>query len=81
MWEGELKEMSGRINSMRRALVTEMKNVGSTRNWSHVEKQIGMFAYTGITPEQVVSLRDKHHVYMTLDGRISLAGLNKKNVQ
>jgi len=35
-----------------------------------------MFSYTGLTPAQVENMTQKHHVYMTKDGRISLAGLN-----
>jgi len=27
--------------------------VGSTRDWSHIINQIGMFCYTGMTEEQV----------------------------
>jgi hypothetical protein len=39
-----------------------------------------MFAYTGLTPAQTQILGDKYHVYMTRDGRISVAGLNKNNI-
>ena len=37
-----------------------------------------MFAYTGLTKEQVQLLTDKYHIYMTFDGRISMAGLSAK---
>ena len=40
-----------------------------------------MFAYTGMTEAQVLQIRADHHVYMTNDGRISIAGVNTKNVQ
>lgn len=80
MWKDELQVMSGRINAMRSKVVSELKDAGSTKDWSHITKQIGMFAYTGLNPEQVMSLRDKYHIYMTMDGRISMAGLNEKNV-
>lgn len=33
-----------------------------------------MFAFLGITPEQVAQLAKEHHVYLTKDGRISVAG-------
>ena len=39
-----------------------------------------MFAYTGLTKEQVQKMRDESAVYCTLDGRISVAGLNRDNV-
>lgn len=30
--------------------------IGSTRDWSHITKQIGMFCYSGLNPEQVSSV-------------------------
>ena len=52
-WRKDVKVMADRIISMRKALTTELKNLGSTRNWEHIENQIGMFCFTGLTPEQV----------------------------
>ena len=46
------------------------------KDWGFVLKQIGMFSFTGLTPKQVANMTDKWAVYMTKDGRISLAGLN-----
>ena len=39
-----------------------------------------MFCYTGLTPEEVLRLTADHHIYLTKDGRISMAGINSKNV-
>jgi aspartate aminotransferase len=33
-----------------------------------------MFCFTGLTPEQVLKLTKEHHIYLTKDGRISVAG-------
>lgn len=41
----------------------------------------GMFAFLGISPEQVETLKNKHHVYLTKDGRISVAGVTPDNVR
>jgi len=79
-WRVELQAMADRINGMRSALVSELAKAGSTRNWSHITDQIGMFCFTGLSPEQVGKLKDEQHIYMTGDGRISVAGLNSKNV-
>ncbi len=46
MWYDELKVMSGRIADMRSGLERELKNAGSKHDWSHISKQIGMFAFT-----------------------------------
>lgn len=42
---------------------------------------LGMFSFTGISKEQVEDLAEYAHVYMTKDGRISMAGLNEHNIQ
>lgn len=39
-----------------------------------------MFAYTGLNTTQVNQLKDDHAIYMTADGRISIAGLNTGNL-
>jgi aspartate aminotransferase len=80
-WYLDLKTMSSRIFSMREALVKLLKEKGSPFDWSHITKQIGMFAFTGLNPDQVRSLTENHHIYLTGDGRISIAGLNTKNVE
>jgi len=41
----------------------------------------GMFCYTGLSPEQVDELVKEHHVYLTKDGRISVAGVTSQNIQ
>lgn len=40
-----------------------------------------MFAYTGLTPEQMDTLAKEHSVYATRDGRISVAGITTANVK
>jgi aspartate aminotransferase len=63
------------------ALKDGLAKAGSTRNWEHVTSQIGMFTFSGMTPEQVEKLRTEYHIYMTKNGRISMAGVTSKNVQ
>ena len=40
-----------------------------------------MFAFTGLSSAEVASLTADHHIYLTKDGRISMAGLNSSNVK
>jgi aspartate aminotransferase, mitochondrial len=80
-WESDLKVMASRIASMRSQLVDLLKEKGSLHDWSHIRKQMGMFAYTGLSPDQSEQLVKKYHIYMTLDGRISLTGLNSSNIE
>jgi aspartate aminotransferase len=74
-------DMAKRIDGMRYELRQALEDLGSSRSWDHVTSQIGMFAYSGLSKDQVVALREKHHIYCTLDGRISMAGVTSKNVQ
>lgn len=80
-WYSECKAMADRILSMRSALKSALEDLGSAKNWDHITQQIGMFCYSGISPEQVDIMREKHHIYMTKDGRISMAGVTTGNVK
>jgi aspartate aminotransferase len=80
-WYKECKQMADRIIDMRTALTNGLKKAGSTKNWDHINKQIGMFCFSGMTPEQVDKLRTEYHIYMTKNGRISMAGITTKNVE
>jgi len=80
-WYREVKVMADRIISMRKSLVDQLKQVGSKKDWSHITNQIGMFCYTGLNSNQVTTLKDKWHVYMTSDGRISMAGVFSDKVK
>ena len=80
-WYSECKFMADRIITMRTALVDGLKKAGSTKNWDHVTSQIGMFCFSGLTPEQVERLRTEFHIYMTKNGRISMASVTSKNVE
>jgi len=80
LWHTEVKLMADRIINMRVQLVANLKALGSTRDWSHITNQIGMFCYSGLTPEQVDRLRDEFHIYMTSNGRISMAGVFSSKV-
>jgi len=79
-WLKDVKLMADRIISMRHALRSGLTREGSKRDWSHVTDTIGMFCYTGMTPEQVSRLWSDFSVYLTKDGRISIAGITSKNV-
>lgn len=80
-WLKEVKMMADRITSMRLALRQELEALGSKIPWNHITDQIGMFCYTGLKTEQVERITKEYHVYLTKDGRISIAGINSSNVK
>ncbi|WZY92809.1 hypothetical protein YC2023_065138 [Brassica napus] len=80
LWLKEVKIMADRIIGMRTTLRESLEKLGSPLSWEHVTKQIGMFCYSGLTPEQVDRLTSEYHIYMTRNGRISMAGVTTGNV-
>jgi len=81
-WEANLRTMAGRIIDMRKSLRGKLEELnGKEGSWKHITDQIGMFSFTGLTEKQVLKIRNDAHVYMTKNGRISMAGLNTKNVE
>jgi aspartate aminotransferase len=80
-WEDNLRTMSGRIIEMRTALRNKLEELKTPGEWNHITDQIGMFSFTGLNEAQVEKLKVESHIYMTKNGRISMAGLNTKNVE
>ncbi len=79
-WQHELTQMRERIISMREGLVARMNNRGANGRFDYIISQQGMFSFLGISAQQVKVLREKYAVYMVDTGRVSLAGLNKNNI-
>lgn len=80
-WKQALREMSSRLKSMRQSLRQHLEDMNTPGNWNHITEQIGMFSYTGLTVSQVKFLISEFHIYLSDNGRISIAGLNTENVQ
>lgn len=79
-WKEELKTVAGRIILMRTRLLEELQNLKVPGDWTHITSQIGMFSYTGLTTVQCENMINKWHCYMIKNGRISMSGVNSKNV-
>jgi len=80
-WKADIVVMAERIISLRKQLVELLEAKGTPGSWKHITEQIGMFSFTGLQPRQVEALCQKAHIYMTGNGRISMAGLNSKNIE
>jgi aspartate aminotransferase len=79
-WSRELIPMRERIAGMRNLLTDCLRDATKTAAFDFIGTQRGMFSLLGIAAEAVVRLREQHHIYMTPDGRINLAGLTPDNV-
>lgn len=76
-WLGEVSGMAGRIIKMRALLKENLEQLGSKRDWSHITSQIGMFAYTGLTPDQMDKLA-KEVSRVKLGHHLKSSGLTKQ---
>jgi aspartate aminotransferase len=80
-WEDEVAAMRKRIQGLRHDAVQQLRNFCPQRDFGFIEAQRGMFSYLGVTVEQVRELQTRHHVYMTDDSRINVAGLRRENLE
>jgi aspartate/tyrosine/aromatic aminotransferase len=80
MWLDDVKTMADRIAGLRTSLYKALQDRKVPGKWEQILEQIGMFSYTGLNPKQVQALTDKWHIYLTKNGRISMAGLTTKNL-
>ena len=80
-WASELNAMRVRIQAMREKLHAVLSAKLPARDFSYFLSQRGMFSYTGLTAQQVDTLREQHAVYLVRSGRMCVAGLNSSNVE
>ena len=78
-WEHELGEMRSRIHTMRAGLVDKLAALGAP-DFSFINRQAGMFSYSGLSKAQVHRLRDEYAIYALDTGRICVAALNHANL-
>jgi aspartate aminotransferase len=79
-WTDELAGMRERIQGLRNELVKRLSAACPQRDFSFIAAQKGMFSFLGVDVNQVRELRAAHHVYMTDDSRINIAGLRSQNI-
>ncbi|KAJ5379168.1 hypothetical protein N7509_012287 [Penicillium cosmopolitanum] len=79
-WREEVRGMAIGLKGRRRALRAALEKLKTPGDWQHLTDQNGMFSYLGLSKEQVDILQNKYHVYVQDSGRISIAGLNRFNI-
>ena len=72
--------MAERIIGMRSGLRDRLEKLGTPGTWNHITDQIGMFSFTGLSPEMVAFLINEKHIYLLKNGRVSMAGLTPGNI-
>lgn len=79
-FQEDILTMSQRIIKMREKLYEAIQKLKPKDDWSYIIKQQGMFAYTHLSKEQVIKLREVHGIYMLEMGRVSMCGVTEENV-
>jgi aromatic-amino-acid transaminase len=80
LWEEELAGMRLRIRGMRAALAERLRAEGVSGDLGYVQRQCGMFSYSGLSAPQMQRLRSEFGVYGLDSGRICVAALNEGNL-
>jgi len=79
-WEAELAEMRARIHKMRVLFVATLKDKGVKTDFSFIERQNGMFSFSGLNQEQVLKIRADSAVYAVNSGRFNVAAMTEDNM-
>ncbi len=79
LWRQELGAMRSRIHTMRAAFVDKLAALGAP-DFGFINRQAGMFSYSGLSKAQVDRLREEFAIYALSSGRICVAALNTGNI-
>lgn len=75
-WLSDLKAVRHRLHSMRQELIQRLG-----KEFDYLKHHQGMFSFIDLDKPQVHRLIQEFGIYMTDNGRISIAGLNKQNIE
>ena len=80
VWHKELQSMQNRIQTTRDALATCFFQYTGQSKFSFIRNQFGLFSCLGCSPDEATRLQKEYGIYITIDGRINITGLNSKNI-
>ncbi len=80
LWDEELLQMRQRIFEMKSKFIAALSSEGSKKDYSYLLEKKGLFFFSGLSVEQVDLLKKEDGIYITSDGRINIAGLNRKSL-
>jgi len=80
-WLNELEEMRTSMLGLRTALAEALRRETNSDRFDFVAKHRGMFSRLGLSPEQVLRLREEFGVYMVGDSRVNIAGLRHEIIE
>ena len=79
-WKEELENMRVEMLEKRKALAEALRKATNSDRFDFIADHRGMFSLIGISEEAVLKLRSEHAIYMVVDSRINIAGLQMNRV-
>jgi aspartate aminotransferase len=79
-WIDEVAAMVGRMKSLRGLLADRLAQRLPHGDFGWLTRHRGMFSLLGLDEAQLLTLRERHHVYVPADGRMNVAGISELNV-
>jgi aromatic-amino-acid transaminase len=79
-WEAEVEAMRNRILAMRKLFVETLQQKGVAMDFNFIERQNGMFSFSGLSTEQVIKMREDSAVYAVNSGRFNVAAMTEGNM-
>jgi aspartate/tyrosine/aromatic aminotransferase len=80
-WNAEVDAMRNRISQMRSMFIEGMKKTGIDRDFSFLQRQKGMFSYSGLNSMQADWLKNERGIYIVGTGRINVAGMAPQTME
>lgn len=80
IWEGEVESMRERIQVARKTFALSFAEHTGNDKFSFIGNQCGLFSYLGCSQNEAALLQKEYGIYITLDGRINITGLNRENI-
>ena len=78
-WISELAGMRIRLQDMRALLTRHLRALTGDGSFDFIEAQRGMFSLLGVSAAAVGMLCEEHHIYMSSDSRMNVAGIMPHN--
>lgn len=79
-WEKDLEGIRRRLHFMREALIQRLIHKAKQMNFDYLRGHKGMFSFIDLNKTQVQRMIEEYAIYMTDNGRISIAGLTTQNI-
>ncbi|XP_077118241.1 aspartate aminotransferase, cytoplasmic-like [Ranitomeya variabilis] len=79
-WKDSLKMTVRRLMIIREKIREKLRLLETLKSWEHITEQAGVFAFTGLTLNQVDTLAKEKHIYLPAHGQLNISGLNANNL-